>query len=44
MQLHPKKYDAFCSHIFDYARLRRKAYCIEEVRNYGKNCGRQKRC
>ena len=21
------KYDAFCSHIFDYACLRRKAYC-----------------
>ena len=28
------KYDAFCSHIFDYASLRRIA--IEEVRHYGK--------
>ena len=26
MQLNTKKYDAFYSHIFDYACLRRKAY------------------
>ena len=26
MQLNTKKYDAFCSHIFDYACSRRKAY------------------
>ena len=26
MQLNTKKYNAFCSHIFDYACLRRKAY------------------
>ena len=31
--------DAFCSHIFDYACLWRKAYiAIEEARNYGKSC------
>ena len=31
------EYDAFCSHIFDYACLKRKAYiAIEEVRNCGK--------
>ena len=31
------KYDTFCSHIFNYACLRRKAYvAIEEVRNYRK--------
>ena len=26
MQLNTKKYDAFCSHIFDYTCLRHKAY------------------
>ena len=26
MQLNTKKYDAFCSHIFDYACLRPEAY------------------
>ena len=31
------KYDAFCSHIFDYACLRRKAsIAIEGVRDFGK--------
>ena len=34
MQLNTKKYEAFCSHIFDYACLRRKA--IKKVRNYRK--------
>ena len=30
------KYDAFCSHIFDYACLKRKAYSYQKVRNYKK--------
>ena len=30
------KYDVFCSHIFDYARLKLKLIAIEEVQNYGK--------
>ena len=30
------KYDAFCSHIFDYAYIRRKAYCYQKGSNYRK--------
>ena len=30
------KYDAFCSHIFDYARLKLRLIAIKEVQNYGK--------
>ena len=38
------QYDAFCSHIFDYACLRHRLrlIAIEEVRKYGKNCIHQK--
>ena len=37
MQLNAKKkYDAFCSHIFDYACLSLRFIAIKEVRNYRK--------
>ena len=32
------KYEAFCSHIFDYACLRRKAYCNRRGSRLWKNC------
>ena len=32
------KYDAFCSHIFDYACLRRKAHCYRRGSKLWKNC------
>ena len=38
------KYDVFCSHIFDYACLRRKIIAIKEVRNYEKTVYIKKRC
>ena len=31
------KYDAFCSHIFDYMYLRRKAYCYRRGSKLWKN-------
>ena len=31
-----EKYEAFCSYIFDYACLWRKAYCYQKIPNYGK--------
>ena len=36
MQLHTKKYDAFCSHIFDYACTGRKAYRYPRGSNHRK--------
>ena len=36
MQLHTKKYDAFCSHIFDYACIGRKAYRYPRGSNHRK--------
>ena len=32
------KYDAFCLHIFDYACLKRKAYCNRRGSKLWKNC------
>ena len=32
------KYDAFCSHIFDYACFRREAYCYRRDSKLRKNC------
>ena len=37
------KYDAFCSHIFDYACLVRKVYCYQRGSKLWKNCIHQKR-
>ena len=36
------KYDAFCSHIFDYMCLERKAYCYQKGSKLRKNCIHQK--
>ena len=36
------KYDALCSHIFDYAYLRRKAYFFRRGSKLWKNCISQK--
>ena len=38
MQLNTKKYDAFCSHIFDYACLKRKVYRYRRGSKLWKNC------
>ena len=36
------KYDTFCSHIFNYACIRRKAYSYRRDSNLQKNCMHQK--
>ena len=36
------KYDAFRSHIFDYACLRRKTYCYQRYSKFWINCRHQK--
>ena len=38
----PNNYDAFCSHIFDYACLRRIAFCNRRGSRLWKNCIHQK--